>query len=179
MGFDDLQASIVRACAVRAGSSPTSTWRSAPASFRTDRGTIAIPAPAHTQANLRRLAAALRELEARVYTESVPEGLEFDCSAQALARADMWNLITAAGRLDVAFTPSGTAGYDDLARNAVSFDVFGIRLDAVDVVSGPARGYLNYERAAPAFSGSQMLMWRVSGMMNRQMMKQTAGTTMG
>jgi hypothetical protein len=47
------------------------------------------------------------------------------------------------------------------------------------VVSGPARGYLNYERAAPAFSGSQMLMWRVSGMMNRQMMKQTAGTTMG
>jgi hypothetical protein len=37
----------------------------------------------------------------------------------------------------------------------------------------------NYERAAWAFSGSQMLMWRVSGMMNRQMMKHTAGTTMG
>jgi hypothetical protein len=89
--------------------------------------------PAHTQANLRRLAAALRELEARVYTESVPEGLEFDCSAQSLARADLWNLITSAGRLGVAFTPSGTAGYDDLARNAVSFDVFGVRLDAASL----------------------------------------------
>ena len=89
--------------------------------------------PAHTQANLRRLAAALRELEARVYTESVPEGREFDCSSQSLARGDLWNLITAAGRLDVAFTPSGTSGYDDLARNAISFDVFGIRLDAASL----------------------------------------------
>jgi hypothetical protein len=43
----------------------------------------------------------------------------------------------------------------------------------------PARRYLSYERAGWAFSGSQMLMWRVSGMMNRQMMKHTAGTTMG
>ena len=44
---------------------------------------------------------------------------------------------------------------------------------------GPARG-LSYKRAAWRFSGgSQMLMWRVSGMMNRQMMKHTAGTTMG
>ena len=30
-----------------------------------------------------------------------------------------------------------------------------------------------------ALAGSQILMWRVSGMMNRQMMKHTAGTTMG
>ena len=44
---------------------------------------------------------------------------------------------------------------------------------------GPARSQPNYERAAWAFSGSQMLMWRVSGMMNRQMMKHTAGTTIG
>jgi len=44
---------------------------------------------------------------------------------------------------------------------------------------GPARRYQNYERAGWAFSGSQMLMWRVSGMMNRQMTKHTAGTTMG
>lgn len=44
---------------------------------------------------------------------------------------------------------------------------------------GPARRYQDYERAGWAFSGSQMLMWRVSGMMNRQMTKHTAGTTMG
>jgi hypothetical protein len=84
--------------------------------------------PARDPENLARLATALRELEARVYTESVPEGLPFDCSAQALARADLWNLVTAAGRLDLAFVPSGTGGYDDLARGAVRFKVYGVEL---------------------------------------------------
>ena len=89
--------------------------------------------PARDSDNLQRLAAALRELEARVYTESVPEGLAFDCSPQSLARADLWNLVTAAGRLDVAFMPSGTNGYDDLIRHAVRFDVFGATLDAASL----------------------------------------------
>ena len=89
--------------------------------------------PARDPDNLRRLAAALRELGARVYTESVPEGLAFDCTAPTLARADLWNLVTSAGRLDVAFVPSGTSGYDDLIRHAVPFDVFGVRLDAASL----------------------------------------------
>ena len=90
-------------------------------------------APARTTENLSRLAAALRELDARVYTESIPEGLTFDCSAATLSRADMWNLVTKAGRLDVAFRPSGTDGYDDLIKQAVSFDVFGVQLDAASL----------------------------------------------
>lgn len=85
--------------------------------------------PARDRENLVRLAAALRELEARVYTESVPEGLPFDCSAAMLARADVWNLVTAAGRLDIAFQPSGTDGYEDLSRGAVRFDVFGTSIE--------------------------------------------------
>lgn len=80
--------------------------------------------PAKTNDNLDRLAEALRELEARIYTEAVPEGLPFDCSRQALEGADLWNLATAAGRLDVAFLPSGTQGYEDLVRTAVTFEVF-------------------------------------------------------
>jgi hypothetical protein len=79
------------------------------------------------------LAAALRELDARVFTESVPEGLPFDCSPAMLVRAELWNLTTIAGRLDVAFTPSGTRGYDDLIRSAVAFDVFGTTLDAASL----------------------------------------------
>jgi hypothetical protein len=75
--------------------------------------------------NLERLAAALRELDARVYTETVPEGLGFDCSAAMLARAEMWNLVTRAGRVDLAFRPSGTRGYAELAKGAVHFEVFG------------------------------------------------------
>jgi hypothetical protein len=89
--------------------------------------------PADDEDNLRRLALALRDLKARVYTESVPEGLKFDCSAEALGRARLWNLITSAGRLDVAFEPSGTAGYEDLASSAVSFSVFGIEVQAASL----------------------------------------------
>ena len=81
--------------------------------------------PASDHANLERLAAALRELDAKVYTEAVPEGLGFDCSAEMLQRAEFWNLVTRAGRVDLAFRPAGTEGYEDLARKAVHFDVFG------------------------------------------------------
>jgi hypothetical protein len=84
--------------------------------------------PDRSRDNLEKLAAALVELDARVYTESVPEGLPFDCSAKMLARAELWNLITAAGRLDLAFVPAGTEGYEDLARAAVRFEVFGVEL---------------------------------------------------
>ena len=75
--------------------------------------------------NLERLAAALRDLDAKVFTESLPDGLAFDVSARTLARSEIWNLVTAAGRLDVVFVPSGTGGYEDLAAGAVLFRVFG------------------------------------------------------
>jgi hypothetical protein len=84
--------------------------------------------PAKDSENLDRLAVALRELEARVFMENVPEGLVFDCDARTLARAELWNLTTAAGRLDVAFLPAGTSGYEDLALGAVRFQVFGVEL---------------------------------------------------
>lgn len=89
--------------------------------------------PSRDPANLEALAAALRELDARVFTESVPEGLVFDCSAATLARSEVWNLVTAAGRLDIAFRPSGTEGFEDLARNAVAFHVFQIELRAASL----------------------------------------------
>jgi len=84
--------------------------------------------PSREASNLQRLAAALRELDARIYTEQIPEGLVFDCSPQMLVRADIWNLVTKAGRLDIAFKPSGTEGYEDLARNAVHFTIYGDEL---------------------------------------------------
>lgn len=80
--------------------------------------------PSRDPANIERLAIALRDLDAKIFTESIPEGLAFDCTPAMLARADMWNLVTRAGRLDLAFTPAGTAGYAELAPVAVHFDVF-------------------------------------------------------
>ncbi|MCC6173081.1 MAG: hypothetical protein IT481_13755 [Gammaproteobacteria bacterium] len=89
--------------------------------------------PADSASNLQRLAKALRELHARVYTESVPDGLEFDCSGASLGRAAIWNLVTDAGRVDVIHRPAGTAGYDDLLRSAVAFEAFGVTLVAASL----------------------------------------------
>ncbi len=89
--------------------------------------------PANDKRNLERLALALKDLDAKVYTESVPEGLAFDRSAAALSRAAMWNLVTNAGRLDIAFLPAGTKGYEDLARDAERFEAFGVRFLAASL----------------------------------------------
>jgi hypothetical protein len=89
--------------------------------------------PAADKRNLERLAAALDELDAKVYTESVPEGLVFDRSAAALGRARMWNLVTTAGRLDIAFLPAGTEGYEDLAKDAEQFEAFGVHFLAASL----------------------------------------------
>lgn len=89
--------------------------------------------PAMDPQNLERLARALRELDAKVFTEGVPEGLDFDCTARTLARAEMWTLITSAGRLDLVFQPPGTEGYEDLSSDAVDYEVFGIALKAASL----------------------------------------------
>jgi len=81
--------------------------------------------PALGDDNLRRLSAALDELGARVRSESAPEGLPFDHDAASLARANVWNLVTDAGDLDVTFVPAGTSGYDDLRRDAVEIVILG------------------------------------------------------
>lgn len=84
--------------------------------------------PAVDEENLSRLAAGLRELDARIYTEQLPAGIPFNPDATLLGRAQVWNLVTSAGRLDIALTPSGTNGYDDLITDAVRFEVFGVEL---------------------------------------------------
>ena len=78
--------------------------------------------PARDPDNLERLAAALRALDARIRTDEVPAGLPFERSAAFLRNLGpdgILNLATRAGALDVSFVPAGTAGYDDLKRDAV------------------------------------------------------------
>ena len=52
--------------------------------------------PARDAGNRARLAAALRDLGARIYTESAPAGLTFDFTGDTLNRAEIWNLTTSA-----------------------------------------------------------------------------------
>ncbi len=84
--------------------------------------------PERTPENLARLAAALLELDARIRTESEPDGLAFDRSPEFLAVVDLVNTTTVAGDLDISFFPSGTGGYDSLVEQAVEFEFGDVRV---------------------------------------------------
>jgi hypothetical protein len=79
--------------------------------------------PARDRANLERLAAALREMEARIRSEAEPEGLPLAIDARFLSAMGIANLTTKFGDFDISFEPSGFEGYDELALHAVDLAV--------------------------------------------------------
>lgn len=89
--------------------------------------------PAQDPENLTRLAAALRELEARVRTDGVPEGLPFTGDAALLQRVEILNLVTRHGDLDISFVPAGTGGYADLARRQVVYALDELEVPVADL----------------------------------------------
>ncbi|MCY3971914.1 MAG: nucleotidyl transferase AbiEii/AbiGii toxin family protein [Acidobacteria bacterium] len=111
-------------------------------------------APAFDPDNLERLAAALRSLNARIRTEGTPEGVSFDCSGaflRNLGRDAVLNLTTQAGDIDVAFTPTGTQGFRDLKRDAVSIDAGGITIlvaSLADIIRSKAAADREKDRRA-------------------------------
>jgi hypothetical protein len=89
--------------------------------------------PERTEENLERLSAALGALHARVWTTDAPEGLAFGHDARSLGDVSIWNLVTDHGRLDLTFVPSGTSGYEDLARDAVGVSILGVEVDVASL----------------------------------------------
>ena len=89
--------------------------------------------PRKEESNLGRLTKALEELEARVRTEGVPDGLPFTPDAAFLERVEMLNLTTRHGDFDLAFQPSGTTGFDDLWESHVIFDLDGMRVPTMSL----------------------------------------------
>lgn len=81
--------------------------------------------PARDRNNLDRLAAALRELGARLRTEHEPAGVEFPCDGAFLAtQPTMLNLVTDLGDVDLVIAPTGfPGGYDDLIAHAIAIDL--------------------------------------------------------
>ncbi len=84
--------------------------------------------PERTPENLERLAAAMRELHARIRTEGVADGLPFACDSKFFEMMSLANLVTDAGDVDITFEPSGTQGYVDLRRNAITIEVDGVAI---------------------------------------------------
>ena len=79
--------------------------------------------PSRAGDSLDRLARALKEMGARIRTEGIEDGLPFDAAPSLLRGVSILNLQTRFGDLDLTFTPAGTTGFDDLARNAVTVTV--------------------------------------------------------
>jgi hypothetical protein len=84
--------------------------------------------PSGEPLNLERLAAALREMDARLRTPDAAEGVRFPCDAAFLRNIQLLNLVSRFGDLDLAFRPSGTEGFSDLTRGAVDVTVRGVRV---------------------------------------------------
>jgi hypothetical protein len=78
--------------------------------------------------NLERLAAALRDMDARIRTHAEPDGVAFAVDRHFLGRMAMVNLLTKFGDFDISFKPAATEGYADLVGHAVEFDVNGVRV---------------------------------------------------
>lgn len=97
--------------------------------------------PEASEANLGRLAAALRTLDARVRHPDIPDGLPFSCDATSLAAAIFWNLTTPYGDLDISFTPAATSGFASLDGDAsdIVFRGVAVRLASLaDIVASKA-----------------------------------------
>jgi len=74
--------------------------------------------PSRDRANLRRLAAALRELNATLRVPGVDGPVEFPLDEHSFTWGTTWTFVTDHGYLDIALLPDGTRGYDDLRRSA-------------------------------------------------------------
>lgn len=78
-----------------------------------------VPNPARD--NMARLSAALKELKAHV--RAGDDAVPFDHDADSLLASKIWNLTTKYGDLDITHEPTGTQGYADLRRDAITIQL--------------------------------------------------------
>ncbi|MDQ6910179.1 MAG: hypothetical protein M3Z84_05255 [Actinomycetota bacterium] len=72
--------------------------------------------------NMERLAAALKELGAKLRVARVEGDLPFLLDAKTIAAGDSFTFNTNAGPFDILATPSGTGGFRDLDARAGDYD---------------------------------------------------------
>jgi len=84
-----------------------------------------------TRSNMAALAAALRDLHAEL--AGAEPGLPFVLDTRTIEMGDRFTFETEAGGFDCLGTPDGTGGYDDLVRDAVEVEAFGVRFKVVSL----------------------------------------------
>jgi len=75
--------------------------------------------------NLERLAAALRDMDARIRSDTESDGVPFSVDADFFGHMNLANLTTRFGDFDIAFRPAGSHGYDDLVQSATEVTIDG------------------------------------------------------
>jgi hypothetical protein len=81
--------------------------------------------PRRSPENLAKLAAALRDLEARLRVVDEPEGVAFDPHPALLDSMAMLNMTTRCGDLDLTFAPAALSDYEALLAASVEFELAG------------------------------------------------------
>lgn len=84
--------------------------------------------PASDQRNKKRLAAALRELEARLRAPGLEEPVEIPLDERTFTGMTTMTFLTRFGPCDVSFLPDGTSGYEDLIRDAKVLEREGVQI---------------------------------------------------
>jgi len=81
--------------------------------------------------NLERLAAALRDLRARL--RGAPDDVPFLLDAKTLAADDHFTFTTRAGNLDILGTPAGVESFDELERNVERMELGGLTVPVASI----------------------------------------------
>jgi hypothetical protein len=90
--------------------------------------------PDPDDANLERLAAALRDLGARIRVVDDPDGIPFDPHPALLRTMHALNTTTRCGDLDLTFAPAALEDYGALERGSVTFEVAGVLVQVAALV---------------------------------------------
>ena len=83
--------------------------------------------------NLRALANALVEMEARLRVPGDPEGVEIPLDERTFRDVSTLTFVTRFGPFDILFEPSGAPGYPELEERAVTLERFGVEISVASV----------------------------------------------
>ena len=83
--------------------------------------------------NLKALADALKEMDARLRVPGDPEGVEISLDDRTFRDVSTLTFITRFGPFDVLFEPSGAPAYAELEKRAVLLERFGLQISVASV----------------------------------------------
>lgn len=89
--------------------------------------------PAGDPENKRRLARALDDVGARLRAPGLEEPLAIALDERTFTGIITMTFVTRFGPFDLCFVPDGTTGYEDLARDARSVEVDGMRIPVASI----------------------------------------------